>query len=587
MSFLERLFGPPDVEKLTAKRDVKGLIKALGYKKSQQESGKTRADAVKALGQIGDNCAVEPLIAALNDVNEYVRQAAAEVLGELKDTRAIKPLIVAFNDKDKDLRRALAEALVKIGASAVELLITALKGYGLEYNKYVRQAAAEVLGELKDTRAIEPLIVTLNDKDKDVGRAAAEALAIIGAPALEPLIAALKGRGEMRQTLAEVLVKIGAPAVKPLVAALGDEDRNVRETAAGALESLGWQPDRRDVEAAYWVAKRQWDRCVEIGAPAVEPLIVVLGGQDSSGLKDQEVRNAAAGALGAIGDIRAVEPLTATLRDIGVRETAVRALVKIGMPAVEPLIAALIPILKDDFNRWFATNELVKIGAPAVEPLITALEIEDWQENDAWKVRQAATKVLGKIGDVRAVEPLITALRDKVSYVSEGAEEALVKIGLPAVEPLIAALMDKDRKVRNAVAKVLRSIGWVPKGNIEEAAYWIAKAEGNPDKLSDLDYQTIKELLINSLEWDLDWQTKGQIAVMLVQHDMSVSDPILQRTIQELREWASKKDEVKAETWEDIDPYSGFGETKTRFHTISYQQERAKATVILKTLGLS
>jgi len=27
------LFGPPNVEKLKAKRDVKGLIKALGYQK--------------------------------------------------------------------------------------------------------------------------------------------------------------------------------------------------------------------------------------------------------------------------------------------------------------------------------------------------------------------------------------------------------------------------------------------------------------------------------------------------------------------------------------------------------------------------
>jgi HEAT repeat protein len=73
------LFGPPNVEKLKAKRDAPGLIKALGY----QKDGHVREAAAEALGQIRDARAVEPLIAALKDPYANVRKAAAEALEAL------------------------------------------------------------------------------------------------------------------------------------------------------------------------------------------------------------------------------------------------------------------------------------------------------------------------------------------------------------------------------------------------------------------------------------------------------------------------------------------------------------------------
>jgi len=79
------LFGPPNVEKLKAKSDVKGLIKALGYEKDSR----VRRDAAGALGKIGDARAVEPLIAALKDEDKDVRTAAARVLGQIRDARAV------------------------------------------------------------------------------------------------------------------------------------------------------------------------------------------------------------------------------------------------------------------------------------------------------------------------------------------------------------------------------------------------------------------------------------------------------------------------------------------------------------------
>ena len=63
MGIFDKLFGPPNVEKLKSKKDVKGLIKALQY----GEDWQIRKDAAEAIGDIGDAKAVDPIIQVLND----------------------------------------------------------------------------------------------------------------------------------------------------------------------------------------------------------------------------------------------------------------------------------------------------------------------------------------------------------------------------------------------------------------------------------------------------------------------------------------------------------------------------------------
>jgi len=109
---------------------------------------------------------------------------------------------------------------------------------------YARKAAAWALGEIKDSRAVEPLINALEDWYKFVRNAAVEALVKIGEPAVEPLIAAWKDKNFARnlsdifdayRAVAEVLAKIGEPAVGFLIAALKDENWYIRNAAAWAL----------------------------------------------------------------------------------------------------------------------------------------------------------------------------------------------------------------------------------------------------------------------------------------------------------------------------------------------------------------
>ena len=102
-------FGPPNVEKLKAQENVKGLIKAVGY----VNDPKVREAAARALGHIGDTRAAEPLIATLKDEVYEVRSAASWALRKI-GAPVVESLIAALKDEDKYVRWAAAEALRKI-----------------------------------------------------------------------------------------------------------------------------------------------------------------------------------------------------------------------------------------------------------------------------------------------------------------------------------------------------------------------------------------------------------------------------------------------------------------------------------------
>ena len=60
----DNLLGPPNVNALKVKKDVERLIRALQYKRDSFSLKNTqiRKDVARALGQIGDSRAIEPLI---------------------------------------------------------------------------------------------------------------------------------------------------------------------------------------------------------------------------------------------------------------------------------------------------------------------------------------------------------------------------------------------------------------------------------------------------------------------------------------------------------------------------------------------
>jgi HEAT repeat protein len=192
--------------------------------------------AAKALGEIGKP-AVEVLIAALKDPSPDVRMNAAQALGEIKDERAIEPLRAAMNDSDSSVRGHATTAFGKIGKSAPEKLPGNLTEDLKSQDPAKRAEVVRVLGDMKDRRAVEPLIAALKDESWQVRRNAAMALGEIkDARAVEPLIAALRDDVvEVRESVPFGLAKIGEPALGPLISALKEQNKYVRGNAAMAL----------------------------------------------------------------------------------------------------------------------------------------------------------------------------------------------------------------------------------------------------------------------------------------------------------------------------------------------------------------
>jgi HEAT repeat protein len=108
-------------------------------------------------------------------------------------------------------------------------------------NDDVRWKAAIALGEIGDVRATDPLIDLLKDSDRFIKGRAAYALGKIGSPAVVPLITALEtGDGSLRWGAVIALGKIrDERAIRPLIQALGDRYENVRSEAIAALGLFG------------------------------------------------------------------------------------------------------------------------------------------------------------------------------------------------------------------------------------------------------------------------------------------------------------------------------------------------------------
>jgi len=114
-------------------------------------------------------------------------------------------------------------------------------GEVFSYTMGNRAIAARSLAGIGDPRAIEPLIAAMKDEDRDLCREAIAGLARFkDARAFDGLVAALKDPDqEIRYTGAWALGELGDPrAIEPLTAAQSDSSQTVSESATRAIKSL-------------------------------------------------------------------------------------------------------------------------------------------------------------------------------------------------------------------------------------------------------------------------------------------------------------------------------------------------------------
>lgn len=147
------------VEKLKAKRDVKGFIKMLRSKELTD-----RSDAIRGLKEIGDPRAVEPLMKVLSDENSNMRHEAADALGSLRDPRAEDVLIrLLAVDSDASVRFSAAHALGYIGdPRAVDVLLETFKQHS-PGSTHPEWAAADALSMIGGPVVVDGILKAIKD----------------------------------------------------------------------------------------------------------------------------------------------------------------------------------------------------------------------------------------------------------------------------------------------------------------------------------------------------------------------------------------------------------------------------------------
>jgi HEAT repeat protein/beta-lactamase regulating signal transducer with metallopeptidase domain len=157
---------------------------------------------------------------------------------------------------------------------------------------------------------------------------------------------------------------------------------------------------------------------------------------------DKDVRQAAAHALGRIGNVMAINPLVATLDDS------------------EPEVVRASLDALSNFER----------GVP-VAPIRRMLASGDAE------IRQCAAQILGQMRDRESIPSLARLVRDQDSNVRQEAIQALTEIGDPtATSAIAAALDDTDPDVRQEAIEGMAELGGtVPDAVVQRALRDVSK----------------------------------------------------------------------------------------------------------------
>jgi len=209
-----------------------------------------RAAAVQALGRLGAAEATALICQMLHDKEWEVRREAASALGKLNNLEALEPLAKALEDPDSDVRDAAALALGRIGnRRSVGALVLALKDEVTSVRRIAAASLSRIDADwvsLPETRsAAEHLKVAIQEAEPAVRFFVAQLLVNLGEMSPESLVGLT-----VVDNLASPAIKRRRMATNLFIAMLEDRDRDVRQAAAEALGRLGGDRARQALTRA-------------------------------------------------------------------------------------------------------------------------------------------------------------------------------------------------------------------------------------------------------------------------------------------------------------------------------------------------
>lgn len=347
----------------------------------------------------------EILTGQLRSPDEETRRLAVVGLAAYPLTDVQDSLLTAMGDGSWRVRKEAVDALLAgvVGGEVMETLVAMLAAHD---NAGLRNSAVEALERL-GALAVPTLSRHVNDADHDVRKFVIDILGTVGAAAAVPL----------------------------LIKALDDPDPNV---SAAAAENLGKIADPRAVphlvqtlaKNDVWLRFTVLEALSRIGRPVPLDLVAPLAGENL-------LKKAVFDCLGAIGGAEAVPLLIEGLKERvkSARESAACALVKVR----ERLPADLAASFADAGLRELA-------GSPFVDGLLASMEGNDRG------LKEAIVKILGLIGDERAVARLLHGCREE--RLRKHCLLAFQNMGEAGTASLLSAFPTADEEERCFIAYV-------------------------------------------------------------------------------------------------------------------------------------
>ncbi|MEA5626908.1 HEAT repeat domain-containing protein [Nostoc sp. UHCC 0251] len=351
----------------------RGYLLTLAFSILEVGDFQQRWEITKVLIQLKD-IAIPPLIEILEDedAEEELRWYAARTLGEFQHPDAIAPLVELLKtDEDEELKAIAATALGQMGTVAIAALSELL------LNEDTRLLAVRSLSCIPQTETITPLLSVVQDSQAAIRTAAIEALSSFHDERVPPV----------------------------LLNALDDIAATVRRAA---VLGLGFRPDLR--EALNLVTRLQ-------------PKLYDF---------NLDVCCAAAVSLSRMGCDDAAQQLFKVLisphTPLPLQLETIRALVWVGTPSS-------LEYLQTAFNQSTSETlwqEIVTVLGRVQKPQTTqAAEIllqilrSQHPATEIANVKSAIALSLGQLGEMQAIEPLISLLADSNASVRLHAIAAL------------------------------------------------------------------------------------------------------------------------------------------------------------------
>ena len=453
---------------------------AAVQKALSSESGKAEAESLQALLQLRSGtgwktdaavwqAAMQKVLSHLLDESENALNAQIQYIETLEDPDSdeldrLERLVRSRNSISGLLATALAEAVKQdagllsgLVAQPDAVVITALLEAEKCFQPAPRQAAMGLIQQLgTDTSAYDLLVEVTRHSDAKIRKQAVRHLGSLKMAEFIPVFESiLHQKDQSPDVLYNTIVALEQQKGQSIVGALQlATQTNSAQIRLHAAKLLGQLKAEQSIDALIrlladsnsYVKNAAIQALTGIGEPAIQPLIAVLDSRARDVIPDKDKN------LEFIVDYEYIA--NAYIDDARLENRRVSTQVAVnevlGALKAESAISRLIGLLEDDDLHGSASAALVTMAGAAVPTLITALQ------NETDDIRIKVAEALGTIGDRRAINPFIEALKnDSRKEIQAIAAKALGDMRArgpdnSAIDPLIQALDLDDTTATNA-----------------------------------------------------------------------------------------------------------------------------------------